>query len=374
MPVAKTQDCRETCVVAEVRAANGPSSSGPQNRTHAEKFPVITWARVRQVGFSITDQGFSVGGMFLANIALARTQSKAEYGVFVLTYSVFTFLAGLHNAAILEAYTIYGSGRYHQDFASYARLLWRSNGLLAGWLMAIVAAVWGTLTWFSPAHAPRTILGMALACGILLSAAFLRRTFYMQRRPELAAKFSAIFFFLNLVFLLVLMRTGRLDGFSVFVAAALAWSLASISVVRELPGKSAKREFLKIELGYWREHWKYSRWVLVTALVFQFLTQGYYWLAALLLSFKDTGELRALYNVVTPLDQVFGAVTLLVLPILSRRFASERLPGLMALWKTYCLGWLVASGSFAAAVILFGKQFMHLLYAGRFDDVAPRGA
>ncbi len=59
----------------------------------------------------MADQGFSVGGMFLVHIGLARTQTKEEYGVFALTYSVFTFLAGLHNAAILEAYTIHGSGR-----------------------------------------------------------------------------------------------------------------------------------------------------------------------------------------------------------------------------------------------------------------------
>src|SRR5260370_31228854 len=103
---------------------------------HASQWRVLfssgafSWARMRQIGLSIADEGFSVGGMFLVNVALARTQSKEEYGIFALSYSVFTFLAGLHNAAVLEAYTIYGSGRYHRSFPAYAWLLWRSNLLL----------------------------------------------------------------------------------------------------------------------------------------------------------------------------------------------------------------------------------------------------
>ena len=151
----------------------------------------LSWARMRQIGFSIADQGFSVGGMFLVNIALARTQTKEEYGIFALSYSVFTFLTGLHNAALLEAYTIYGSGRYHRSFPAYAWLLWRSNLLLALGAAAALTLLCGVLAWTAPTLASRTVLGLALACGVLLTASFVRRTFYMRRRPDLAARFSA---------------------------------------------------------------------------------------------------------------------------------------------------------------------------------------
>ena len=71
-------------------------------------------SRIRLAGFSTVDQALAVGGMFLANIALARVRSKEEYGIFALSYSIYTFLTGLHNAAILEPYTVLGSGRYHK--------------------------------------------------------------------------------------------------------------------------------------------------------------------------------------------------------------------------------------------------------------------
>jgi len=333
-------------------------------------FQLIDATRLRQLSYSIFDQGFSVGGMFLANIALARTQTKEEYGIFALTYSVFTFLSGLHNAAVLEAYTIYGSGRYHRHFASYARLLWRSNAWLCLVLTLAVAAVWGALAQLAPRYASRTLLGLALACGVLLTASFLRRTFYMQRRPQLAARFSAAFFFLDVALLWLLVRTNRLNGFWAFAIAALAWSAAGLFVAHEVPGTSSQENFLQIKPRYWSEHWKYSRWVLVTALVFQFLTQGYYWLAAGILSVKEAGELRSLNNLVMPLDQVFVALTLLILPALSLRFAAQGLAGLVPLWKRYCFGWLLVTSSFAASLLLVGKPAMHVLYAGRFDDVA----
>jgi O-antigen/teichoic acid export membrane protein len=69
--------------------------------------------------------------MFLVNVVLARTQTKHEYGLFALSYSAFIFLLSLHNAAILETFTVYGSGRYQKHFQQYLRLIWRKNVFMA---------------------------------------------------------------------------------------------------------------------------------------------------------------------------------------------------------------------------------------------------
>src|SRR5205807_5835732 len=239
-------------VVSDTGGANGwlrSPGSGPLN-----------WARARQAGYSIADQAFAVGGMFLANVALARTQSKEEYGIFALSYSVFTFLAGLHNAAILETYTVYGSGRYNTRFSEYARLLWRSNAWLALALAATLSLLWSVLAWSKPVFASPTILGLALACGFLLTASFVRRTFYIRRCPDLAARFSLVFFAGCAVFVWFAVRFRILSGFSVFLIAAVAWIVAGLFFLRELPTKAAASlSFSHAEPGYWSEHWKYSR-------------------------------------------------------------------------------------------------------------------
>lgn len=331
----------------------------------------LNWFRVRRAGFNIADQALAVGGMFLANVALARTQSKEEYGVFALSYSVFTFLASLHNAAILETYTVYGSGRYNPRFADYARLLWRSNALVGLALTAAIGVVWWALAWSKPALAPPAVLGLALACGVLLTAAFIRRTFYIRRRPDLAARFSAVFFAACALLLWLAMRVRVLSGFSVFVILALGWIAAGLGLRKKLALGHSAQSFLDSEPGYWREHWKYSKWVFASACVFQFTAQAYYWLVAGFLSVREVAELRAMYLLVAPVDQVVIAVGFVVVPALAARHASARMEDYFSLLKRYASGVLAITALFAIAVRFAGSAALHLLYRGRFDDLAP---
>jgi O-antigen/teichoic acid export membrane protein len=338
----------------------------PDHPTGASNF----WLRIRQVAVSTVDQGLSVGGMFLVNIALARVETKQAYGVFALSYTVLTFLTGLYNAALLETFTVYGSGRYARRFPEYAWMLWRANAVLAVGLSVVLIVLWSGLRIAGTGLASRTFLGMACASGLLLSGAFIRRTLYMRRRPDLAARFSATFFVVCVGLLALALKANILDGFYAFVIAGLAWAFAGLAFFAEVPRKT-EANFSDLEVNYWSEHWKYSRWVFVTALVFQFTTQAYYWLAGGFLSVKDAGNLRAMYNLVTPIDQLFVAVALLVIPMMSYKYSLHGLAGLVPLLKRYLLLLVVITGAFAAVVGNFSRPLLHLLYDGRFDDVAP---
>ena len=335
---------------------------------------VLSASRLWKFSYSLADQVLAVGGMFVVNIALARVRSKEEYGIFALSYSVFTFLTGLHNAAILEAYTIYGSGRYHQRFAGYGRLLWRSNAWLLTALSALLLVAWGGLRWLYPAFASPAFLGMALTCGVLLTASFVRRTFYMRRRPDLAVRFSAAFFMSCIVLLALAIRADRLNGLSAFLIVALAWCVAALFILHERPGKIESADgmdFLFHEPEYWSEHWKYSRWVFVTAFLFQFTTQAYFWVVAGLLSVRDVAELRAMYNLALPADQIFVAITFLVLPQMALYFAAKEFGNLRRLWRQCSLMFLGVSLAFALVIGLGGLPLLHVVYGGKFDSVAP---
>jgi O-antigen/teichoic acid export membrane protein len=330
----------------------------------------FSWTRLNQVAFSITDQAFSVGGMFVANIALARTVSKEEYGMFALVYSVFTFLNGLHNAAILETYTVYGAGRYRNHGPEYRWLLWRSNTWLGVALTILLLVIWRLLSWKAPALPSRSVLGLALSSGILLTAALVRRMLYVQRKPRVAAKLSLIFFLTLLVLLGLTMRAGLLNGLSVFLIVAVGWIAGGISIVRELPRKISMDAFADAQPDHRSQHWKYARWILATAFVFQLTNQGYYWVVAGFLSLKEVAELRAIYILVSPVDQVLTAITLLVLPMLAQRYASKQVREFFSLWKMYLLGFVLISGSFVLFVALFGNSVVHRIYGGKFDDVS----
>jgi O-antigen/teichoic acid export membrane protein len=344
------------------------TSSAPLDTSAPSKPPL--WSRVRQISSSLTDQGLAVGGMFLANVVLARVQSKQEYGMFALSYSVYTFIAGVHNALILEPYSIHGGGRYHDRFSFYSRHMSRNNAWLGGGLAVTLSCIWLSLRHYEPSLASGSFLGLALAAPVLLSAVFVRRTLYLRRRPDLAARFSGVSFLTLALLLIIATRFGVLGGFSTFIIAAIAWTIAALSLIKELPGVRGGKAFLERTPDHWSEHWKYARWVLATAFIFQLTTQAYYWFLAAFISVKNVAELRAMYMLLGPVDQILIALDLLVLPLMAFKFASREHSGLVTLWKRFGAMTLVLTLAYAVFMWTFGARLMHLLYRGKFDDVS----
>src|SRR5258708_480767 len=328
----------ETTQLAAEVIREAPRPLSPVNRgigsLRSRLLAVPGVAKLIPFGYSLADQGLAIGGIFLANVALARTQTKEEYGAFALSYSVFTFLSGVHNAAILEPYTVYGSGRYRERFSAYLRLMTRGHALLGLLLSGIVLLASLLFWWIDPHRASRAFVGLGLTVGVLLSGIFLRRAFYVRRQPALAAKSSLIFFVTVAFALWVAVRTHHLNSFSVFLILALGWIVAGARYAGKLVFTQTPETFLEREPEYWGLHWKYSRWVLITAFVFQLTTQGYYWLVAAFLSVKEVGELRAMYNLIAPADPDFIAICYLLLPAMSAPCAKKRMDNFLFLWNT----------------------------------------
>jgi O-antigen/teichoic acid export membrane protein len=327
--------------------------------------------RLHQVACSLADQALSVGGMFMVNVALARTESKEEYGMFALSYSVFTFLAGLHNAAILEPYTVYGSGRYRLHSSAYFRSTAWINVRVGLLLTGALLSLYVLLERFAPRMASRSLLGLAATVSILLWGAFQRRVFYVQRQAGLAAMTSLVFFVAVACGLRLATTAHLLNSFSAFFVIALGWVAASGGFARRLPFGKSPEAFLQMEPGYWSLHWKYMRWVLATAFVFQLMNQGYYWLVAVLVSVKEVAELKAMALLIAPADQVFIALNYLVLPQLAASFSTRKMEDMLSMWKRYALGIGALTSAFAVCVGVFGKSVAHVLYSGRYDDAAP---
>jgi len=349
--------------------ANGIEWTNRWLRASVAALPALS--RLMSVGYSLADQGLAVGATFLANVMLARTLTKDEYGVFALSYSVFTFFTALHNSAILEPFTVYGSGRYRNRFPEYLRLMVKVNAFVGLALSVLVLLACLVLYFAAPQLPSRTLLGLGLTTGILLSSIFLRRVFYVQRKPRFAAQASLICFATAAFALWLLTRAHLLNGFSVFLILALGWIVAGLGVGRKLALGHPMQSFLDSEPGYWREHWKYSKWVFSTAFVFQLTGQGYYWIVAGLVSVKDVAGLRVMQMLVAPMDQVLAALSFLVIPALAARYASNRMRSFQSLTMRYGLAIVILNALFALFVRFAGKPAMHWLYAGKFDELVP---
>jgi len=332
---------------------------------------ILKKAPLKPIGYSLADQALVVGGTFLVNVILARTQTKEEYGMFALSYSVFTFLSGLHNAAILEPYTVYGSGRHRERFAEYFRLMAKGNAAMGLLLTAALVTCCAVFRSVAPHLASRALAGLGLTVGVLLSGSFLRRVFYMQRRASLAAGMSLAFFVTVVGGVWIASRARVLNGFSVYLILALGWMVGGAIFAGKLPMEKSQQPFLDHVPGYWREHFQYTQWVFASALAIQLSTQSYYWLVAGFLSVEDVANLRAIYLLIAPVDQLYIALNYLVLPALATHYAAKRMGKFLTMTARLGLVTVGVAALFALTVRVAGRPVMHLLYAGRFDSLAP---
>ena len=363
-----------TLITDHLRPIKTAPDSSAKAATSAAQFSRVAAkgaSKAMPLVYCLMDQAFSIGGVFLANVMLARTQSKEEYGAFALSYSIYTFLSGLNNASILEPYTVYGSGRYRDRFTQYVRLMARSSAVVASVLTAGLLMACLILREAKPQFSLRALVGLALTVGVLLCATFVRRAFYVQGRPAQAARMSLVFFICVTCGLLLSTRLHVLDSFTVFLILGAAWLAACAASAGGLFAKEQQGAFLQTEPRYWQEHWKYTKWVLGTAMIFQVTTQGYYWLVAGLLSLKDVAQLKAIYILVTPADQFYIALNYLVLPAMAAHFAAGRMGEYFSLWRKVGLATICIALLFAAGVRIAGRAVVHALYAGKFDGVAP---
>jgi O-antigen/teichoic acid export membrane protein len=168
-----------------------------------------------------------------------------------------------------------------------------------------------------------------------------------------------------------MMKAHRIDSFTVFLALALGWIAAGAAFGRRLRFGKPTQSFLALEPKYWREHWKYSKWVLATAFIFQLTHQGYYWLVGGFLSVSEVANLRAMYLLVAPVEQVFIALSYVIVPALSAHYAGKRMGNFFALWKRYSLATVGVSALYSLAMLIVGKPLVHVLYAGKYDGLAP---
>ena len=331
---------------------------------------ILPASKMAMICYSFADQAFAVGGGFLANVALARSQYKEDYGLFALWYSVFTFLSGLHNAAILQPYTVYASGRYRDNFSAYLRLTVRSNAVLSAALTGLLLSCCLVFHWVRPQWLSPALLGLAISVGFLLSGLFLRRAFFVQQRPDLAAKSSFVFFVVLVTGLWLEGRAHKLDSFTVFVLMAAGWIVAGVLFGRKLQFGKPEQHFGKIVPGYWGEHWNYAKWILATAFVFQLTTQGYYWLWGLSFG-QRSGRVSSDVHSCRARRPSFHRDLIFNRTLLAAHYASHRMRSFLSLWRRFTFAAILVTGLFALVVRITGRSVVHLLYGGKYDDLTP---
>lgn len=319
---------------------------------------------------AVLDQGLISGSNFLIGILLARWLVPGEYGAYALAFSIFLFLAGFHNALLLEPMSVFGPASYGKCLPAYVGKLLRLHFVLAIFLAGLVVGGIAVLHCFSAERALTSALwGGCLATPLILFFWLCRRATYLKLAPSLAAR-GAIAYCCVVIGLLLLTRSlGWLSSFTAFLIQSLGAVAAAIlllaSLRPQLDSQSGPSSSAIV-----RQHWRYGRWAVATQFVYWLSGNAYYFVVAAFLRMQDVAALRALQNFTLPFGQFLTAIGLLVLPWASARFAEEGRVGFQRRIRQITLLFVGVASAYYAVLWLFGGRIVAILYAGRYTDFA----
>lgn len=318
--------------------------------------------------FPLIDQVIVSGGNFSIGILLARTLGLDRYGEFALIWLVVLFCSSLHHAWMISPmYTFFPQLQKQQQQCYLSALLIHQLffSVLATLFVCIIMQVVGnamlgfSITEFLPY--------IAFAVFNYLMYDFLRRLFYVQRKIQKVIALDAVVFGIQVlgIFILSLQTTFSLAVVLGLIGGAYGMALFfGFSLLKVF--KWNKFAFIELAIS----HWKFSKWLLATALLQWFSGNFFIVAAASLLSPLAVGTIRIMQNIIGLLHVLFLAIENYVPIRAAQIFKTNGIQQLGVFLRQVTLKGGVITLILAGTIAFFGEEIVQLLYTEAYIDQA----
>jgi O-antigen/teichoic acid export membrane protein len=318
--------------------------------------------------FSLVDPGTTVSAGLLVNLLLARWLPAQQYGAFALVFAVFLFLAGIHNALVLEPMSVLGPANFQRNLVDYFEAqIWvhlAFTTVLAAPLL-LAAAFLTSFGYGGPL--PGVFLGGGLALPFILLLWLARRMCHILQRPAIAMAGSVCNFVLLLAGLFVLQARHKLTPPPVFLLLGFASLCAALLIFHKLQiGLDETRPCSVSWLSAATENWGYGRWLLGGTLGSALLGQTAMLLAPIFLGLAAAGEFGALQIPALLMVQGCAAAAMLLLPSFASEYAEANTNRSRQLASRVSLTLAGTALLFAVLLYFTAAPVERLLFGGKF--------
>lgn len=348
------------------------SSAGMMAESVSDRI-VALWCRCRSwVGkglAAILDQGLVSGSNFLLTVLLARWLQPEQYGAYALAFAIFLLLSLLQHALLLEPMSVLGPSLYRGRRRDYlGSLLW-IYAVLAAAIMALLGIASLVAYYLAlPGGMAGALAGLTLAAPCVLLLWLVRRAFYLELAPGQAASSSVFYCALLLGGLVIVYRSGWLSPFTAYLLMALAALLVTVlRLLRLKPVVSRRANPLSIR-EVWQQHWAYGRWSLATAVLSWLPHHSLPLLTIIFVSMAEVGGLRAVMNILLPVNHTVVAISLLFLPYVSGLFGERGAAATRTPVQRVSILYLSGGVAYWALATLFKEPIFHALYGGKYME------
>jgi O-antigen/teichoic acid export membrane protein len=324
-------------------------------------------------GLAILDQGLISGSNFLIGILLARWLMPAEYGAFSLAFSIFLLLSYVYQSVLSEPQAVFAGSAYRHSLRGYLKALLSIQLVVT--IFGVVLLGGSAAIAFAMGKAgglPGALAGVAIASPCILFFWLLRRSYYMNLAPARAAVGAFIYFVLVTGGLFFVYKRSLMSPFSAYLLMAIGALFTGLFLLSQvnkvLPPDTEKAP---TAAQAWHKHWEYGRWALGVSVVTWIPYYMYYPLVSAFSGMAQAGQLKALMNLALPMEQSYTALSILFLPYAARICREKGIQSSGPLVRRITMLFVGGAVAYWAVLIPFKGIAFHLLYGGKYMEVAP---
>jgi O-antigen/teichoic acid export membrane protein len=327
---------------------------------------------VAKGGLAILDQGLISGSNFAISIALARWLAPGQYGAFSLAFSVFLLLSYVYQSLLSEPQGVFSGSAYSQCLRGYLKALLGIQAMVTIFGIVLLGGSAAVVYFMGKADGlPGALAGVAIASPCILFFWLLRRAYYMNLAPARAAVGALIYCSLVAGGLLLAYKETLVSPFSAYLMMAIGALGAGFYLLSQV-NKALPPDTVKAPTAgqAWHKHWEYGRWALAVSVVTWIPYYMYYPLVSAFNGMAQAGQLRALMNLSLPMEQSYTALSILFLPYAARVCREKGIGASGPLVRRITLLFVVGAVAYWAVLIPFKGFVFHVLYGGRYTEVA----
>ena len=345
-----------------------PDSNTIDKGSSSKKFG--RWAT--KGGLAILDQGLISGSNFLIGILLARWLIPAQYGAFSLAFSVFLLLSYVYQSLLSEPQGVFSGSTYSKCLRGYLKALLSIQLMVTVFGVVLLGGSAAVVYFMGKGDGlPGALAGVAIASPCILFFWLLRRAYYMNLAPARAAMGAFIYFVLVTGGLFVIYKKALISPFSAYLLMAIGALGTGLFLLTQVNKALPPDTATPPTAGQaWHKHWEYGRWALAVSVVTWIPYYMYYPLVSMFGGMAQAGQLRALMNLSLPLEQSYTALSILFLPYAARVCREKGISSSGPLVRRITLLFVVGAVVYWAFVIPFKGPLFHLLYGGKYLEVA----
>lgn len=320
----------------------------------------------RRVALSFLDQAVSSGSNFASGVAVARLSGAAQFGEYMLAFTIWIIVVGFHRALITEPLIVVaGDSDLESDSISDGISAELLVGVVVSTLVAVVALTVVSLDL--PFGLP--MLALSPWFMSLLVQDYWRGMAFQRRRPGFALASDLTFAGVQAMVILAFVTLGwRTVGY-IITAWGVGATAGAVLGLWWFP--SIGRPRLHAGWSLLLRLWPLSRWMLADFSTRFASDQASLAFVALLLSPPNYGGFRAAFSFIGPVIVILHAGANVGLPEATRRVRSQGVVALRRFARRLTTTIVVCVGLYSLVVVLGADRLLRMTYGDQFARFVP---